>query len=1016
MAFIYNLSDTWNDAATTWNGIKLAVTNTGSSASSNLLNLTVTGATTASFVVDKSGNLALNGTVNKITFTAPATAATLTLADNSTFITSGAYSSTFTFTGATTLTFPTSGTVTALGNTTTGSGSIVLATSPTLVTPALGTPSSVTLTNATGLPISGISATGTPSITTYLRGDGSWATLSGGGSVTSVGQTFTGGLISVSGSPVTTTGTLALTVAGTSGGVPYFSSSSTWASSGALTANALVIGGGAGAAPSTTATGTGILTFLGTPSSANLAAAVTDETGSGSLVFSTAPTFGTNITVGTASSSTGIVNLKGTTSGTVGLSVADAAGTWTLKLPTTAGTNGYALTTDGTGATTWTQLTGSGTVNSGTSGQLAYYASSSNAISGNANVTVSSAALTLGVQSSTQGSLVLANTNVSAFPVTVKSSNTNGSSWALTLPDGPGTNGYVLSTDGTGVTSWIATSGGGGTVTSVSQTFTGGLISVSGSPITGSGTLALTVAGTSGGIPYFSSASTWATSAALAANAIVVGGGAGSAPSTITTGTGVVTALGVNTGSAGAFVVNGGALGTPSSGTLTNCTSIPVNQATGVLPVANGGTNASSASITAFNNITGYTASGATGTTSTNLVFSTSPTITTPTISGNETHTGTAARFIADFDNVTVNSRFAFQTSTTNADTGIYALPNGSSTGAAWQAANAADPTNASKIMIVTNASTDVQLVSGRNGSGAYLPLSIYTGGGVSAQFSATKGIFTLGVSGSTAGVLNIAGSTSGTISIQGAAGAGTYNFNLPTGAGTSGQPLLSGGGGATSMTFGTLGVSGGGTGASSASITAFNNITGYTAAGATGTTSTNLVFSTSPTLVTPVLGAATATSINGLTITSSTGTLTVTNGKTASFSNTITLAATNDSQTYTLPAATCNIGYLEVPQNSQSASYTAVLADSGKQIFHPSTDNNARTFTIPANGSVAYPIGTVLTFVNMANTVTIAITTDTMYLAGTGTTGSRSLAAYGVATAVKMTSTTWLISGTGLT
>jgi hypothetical protein len=53
---------------------------------------------------------------------------------------------------------------------------------------------------------------------------------------------------------------------------------------------------------------------------------------------------------------------------------------------------------------------------------------------------------------------------------------------------------------------------------------------------------------------------------------------------------------------------------------------------TGILPVANGGTNANSASITAFNNITGYTASGATGTTSTNLVFSTTPTLTNPTV------------------------------------------------------------------------------------------------------------------------------------------------------------------------------------------------------------------------------------------------------------------------------------------------------------------------------------------------------------------------------------------------
>ena len=65
-----------------------------------------------------------------------------------------------------------------------------------------------------------------------------------------------------------------------------------------------------------------------------------------------------------------------------------------------------------------------------------------------------------------------------------------------------------------------------GTVSSVAQSFTGGIISVGGSPITTSGTLALTVAGTSGGIPYFSSASTWATSAALTASALMIGGGA----------------------------------------------------------------------------------------------------------------------------------------------------------------------------------------------------------------------------------------------------------------------------------------------------------------------------------------------------------------------------------------------------------------------------------------------------------------------------------------------------------
>ena len=113
----------------------------------------------------------------------------------------------------------------------------------------------------------------------------------------------------------------------------------------------------------------------------------------------------------------------------------------------------------------------------------------------------------------------------------------------------------------------------------------------------------------------------------------------------------------------------------------------------------------------------------------------------------------------------------------------------------------------------------------------------------------------------------------------------------------------------------------------------------------------------------------------------------------------------------------TDGVGFRNVPINSQSAAYTTVLADSGKAIFHPSTDANARTFTIDSNANVAYPLGTVLTFINMTSqVVTIAITSDTLYLAGTGTTGSRTLAQYGMASAIKMTSTTWIISGSGLT
>ena len=109
--------------------------------------------------------------------------------------------------------------------------------------------------------------------------------------------------------------------------------------------------------------------------------------------------------------------------------------------------------------------------------------------------------------------------------------------------------------------------------------------------------------------------------------------------------------------------------------------------------------------------------------------------------------------------------------------------------------------------------------------------------------------------------------------------------------------------------------------------------------------------------------------------------------------------------------------GWIGVPGNAQSAAYTTVISDSGKSIDHPAADANARTFTIDSNANVPYPVGTCICFSNMtANVVTISITSDTMYLAGAGTTGSRSLAQYGVATARKILSTTWLISGTGLT
>jgi hypothetical protein len=102
----------------------------------------------------------------------------------------------------------------------------------------------------------------------------------------------------------------------------------------------------------------------------------------------------------------------------------------------------------------------------------------------------------------------------------------------------------------------------------------------------------------------------------------------------------------------------------------------------------------------------------------------------------------------------------------------------------------------------------------------------------------------------------------------------------------------------------------------------------------------------------------------------------------------------------------------------SKSANYTTVLVDANKALLHPAADTTARTFTIDSNANVAYDVGTILTFINQhgAGSLTIAITSDTLRLAGAGTTGSRTLAPDGIASAVKITSTEWIISGTGLT
>jgi hypothetical protein len=162
-------------------------------------------------------------------------------------------------------------------------------------------------------------------------------------------------------------------------------------------------------------------------------------------------------------------------------------------------------------------------------------------------------------------------------------------------------------------------------------------------------------------------------------------------------------------------------------------------------------------------------------------------------------------------------------------------------------------------------------------------------------------------------------------------------------------------------------------------------------------------------------------TKVNNLVITdpgaSGTTTLTIANGSSLITSGANSLTFTTSAATNaTMPAGSFNVGYLEVPQNAQAGAYTLALADSGKHIFH--SNATAHTYTIPANGTVAYPVGTVLTFINDTGSgvLTITVTTDTLIWVPSGNTSqSRSLAANGIATYIKVGTTKWFVSGNGL-
>jgi len=334
----------------------------------------------------------------------------------------------------------------------------------------------------------------------------------------------------------------------------------------------------------------------------------------------------------------------------------------------------------------------------------------------------------------------------------------------------PGNAGNVLtSIGGIWVSNAAVASGGGtGTVTNVSVISANGF---SGTVANSTSNAAITLSATFLGMA-------WANSTGQLGN-VAVGNGL-----SFSTTTGVLTATGAVSNAVTAVTATAPVFSTGSTtpdisflapGTAGNVLTSIGGVWTSNAVVAGSGTPGGGFTTVQYNN------AGAFGGTA-NLTFN-GTTLNAASINvstGNLTFTTTGQKFVGDFTNATVSNRTNFVTSSTNSSTGIYALPSGSSTAASWQAANNSDPTNASKILIATNGSTDVQLVSGVNGTGTYLPLTFFNGG---------AGRFVIGTSGE-----------------WGIGPTATVSY------GTAGQPFISSGVSAAPV-YGTLTPVGGGTG-----------------------------------------------------------------------------------------------------------------------------------------------------------------------------------------------------------
>lgn len=312
--------------------------------------------------------------------------------------------------------------------------------------------------------------------------------------------------------------------------------------------------------------------------------------------------------------------------------------------------------------------------------------------------------------------------------------------------------------------------------------------------------------GTSGGIPFYNSASSMTPSALLAANAIMVGGGVGTAPSTVTTGTGILTALAANVGSAGAPVTFNGALGTPSSGVATNLT--------GTAAGLTAGSATTSSTVTTNANLTG-------------------PITSVGNATSVASQTGTGSKFVMDTNPVLVTPNLG--TPSAGVLTNATGLPV--STGISGLAAGAATflttPSSANLRTLLTDevGTGTAYFVGGAlstpaSGTGTNLTgIPITTG---LTGFAATKQVFT---SGTSATYTTPANCKSIRIRMVGGGGGGTGSGTAP------GTP-----GAATATTFSTFSA-GAGAAASAASGGAGGTSSGgsYNASGYTGQNGSSL-------------------------------------------------------------------------------------------------------------------------------------------------------------------------------